>query len=165
MSSAFISFLIFSLIYLYQPILSDIHLLLHFILICSTSAAYLVFILVMSMLCSTIEAVVMSFPMLFLAMLISRLNFLRSLSCGLNLYFLFSIFFNFSSIIEFARLSSYGIVLSIVLLNTCKMSIQIASNCARLVLPFDTARSIRDEMLLTFFLFLSLFSISDMTFL
>src|SRR3954452_21940204 len=101
MSSAFISFLIFSLIYLYQPILSDIHLLLHFILTCSTSAAYFVFILVIRMLYSMISVGDMFFPMFVLAMLIIRLNFFMSLSCGLKLYFLFSIFFNFSSIIDF----------------------------------------------------------------
>src|SRR3954454_3519887 len=80
MSSAFISFLIFSLIYLYHPILSVIHLLLHFMLMCSIAAANFVFILVISMLYSMINAGVMLAPMFDLAVLISCLNFLRSLS-------------------------------------------------------------------------------------
>src|SRR4051812_40142043 len=89
-SHAFMLFLILILILLYHSILSDIHLLLHFIFKCSTVAKYFVFSLVMSILFSIIFDVGMGLLMLTLAILMSCLNFFRSLSCGLNLNFLFS---------------------------------------------------------------------------
>src|SRR4051794_1050913 len=107
------SYLIFPLIDLYHSMLSDIHLLLHFVLRCSIAVENLWLILDMNMFFSTISVIEMIAPTFALAMLMSCLNFFMSLSCGLNLYFLFSIFFNSSSITELAHLSSYGIVFSI----------------------------------------------------